>query len=210
MEGKVTVKPGTLLAPIPAVMVSCGDESEKNIITIAWTGIVNSEPPMTYISVRPIRHSYDIIKRTGEFVINLVSEELTYAMDHCGCVSGSKEDKFAEMHLTAIKGEAVSCPLIAEAPINLECRVVEEKALPSHTVFLAEIVAVHCNEDLMDEKGRLAFENAKLVSYIHGEYYGQQKKELGRMGYSVMRPKTIRKKKAEGSFQSGKGPHFSK
>ena len=190
MSNKKSFKPGTLLSPIAAVMVSCGDESIKNIITIAWTGIINSEPPMTYISVRKSRYSHDIIEKTGEFVINLVSEELAFANDYCGVKSGRDVDKFKEMNLTAIPSEKVACPSIAEAPVNLECKVVEVHEYPSHDMFVAEIVNVRVNEDLVDEKGKMDFAAAKLVAYVHGEYYGIKKNPIGKFGYSVMKPKT--------------------
>lgn len=189
-DNKKTFKPGAVLSPVPAVMVSCGDEKEKNIITIAWTGIINSEPPMTYISVRKSRHSHDIISKSGEFVINLVSEELTFAADYCGVKSGRNTDKFKEMKLTAIPGERVDCPMIAEAPVNLECKVKEVHEYPSHDMFVAEIVSMHVNEDLVDEKGKIDFAAAGLVAYVHGEYYGMKKAPIGRFGYSVMKPKT--------------------
>lgn len=189
-DKKKTFKPGAVLSPVPAVMVSCGDEKEKNIITIAWTGIINSEPPMTYISVRKSRHSHDIISNSGEFVINLVSEELAFAADYCGVKSGRDTDKFKEMKLTAIPGEGVSCPMIAEAPVNLECKVREIHEYPSHDMFVAEIVNMHVSEGLVDEKGKIDFAAAGLVAYVHGEYFGMKKSPLGRFGYSVMKPKT--------------------
>lgn len=189
-DNKKTFKPGAVLSPVPAVMVSCGDQKEKNIITIAWTGIINSEPPMTYISVRKSRHSHDIISKSGEFVINLVSEELNFAADYCGVKSGRDTDKFKEMKLTAIPGEMVDCPMIAEAPVNLECKVKEVHEYPSHDMFVAEIVNMHVNGDLVDEKGKIDFAAAGLVAYVHGEYYGMKKAPIGRFGYSVMKPKT--------------------
>jgi len=210
MAKKVSVKPGTLLAPIPSVMVSLSDGNEDNIITIAWTGVINSDPPMTYISVRPTRHSYPMLKKSKEFVINLVSEDLVYAMDYCGCRTGAKEDKFETMHLTKIPGDIVSCPMIKEAPINLECKVTSVKKLGSHDMFLAEIVAVHVDEKYVQKDGRIAFEKAGLVSFVHGEYYGLKDKALGKFGYSVMKPKTAKRLKAEGKKTSGKKPHFKK
>lgn len=208
--GKISVKPGTLLAPLPAVMVSCSDGSKDNIITIAWTGIINSDPPMTYISVRPNRYSYPIIKKSREFVINLVGEDLVYAMDYCGCSTGEKEDKFESMHLTKVKGDVVACPMIRESPINLECKVVSTKKLGSHDMFMAEIVAVHVDERLMQKSGRIAYEKADLVSFIHGEYFKVKDKRLGTFGYSVMKPKTAKKRKAEGKPSGGKKAHFEK
>ena len=149
---KIEFKPGTMLNPIPAVMVSCGDEREQNIITIAWTGIVNTDPPMTYISVRKERYSHDIIARTGEFVINLTTKDLAFATDYCGVRSGRNVDKFKEMKLTAAESRHVSCPSIGESPVNLECRVLDIREFPTHDMFLAEIVGVSVDEDLMDEK----------------------------------------------------------
>ena len=160
--GKIQFKPGTMLNPVPAVMVSCGNGDEKNIITIAWTGIVNTDPPMTYVSVRKERHSHDIIKKTGEFVINLTTEKLAFATDYCGVRSGRDVDKFKEQNLTPAESQVVSCPSIAESPVNIECRVTEIKELGSHDMFLAEIVSVSVDEDLMDEKGRLCLEEAGL------------------------------------------------
>lgn len=188
--GKIQFKPGTMLNPVPAVMVSCGNGDEKNIITIAWTGIVNTDPPMTYVSVRKERHSHDIIKKTGEFVINLTTEKLAFATDYCGVRSGRDVDKFKEQNLTPAESQVVSCPSIAESPVNIECRVTEIKELGSHDMFLAEIVSVSVDEDLMDEKGRLCLEEAGLIAYNHGHYFGLKKTEIGRFGYSVMKPKT--------------------
>lgn len=187
---KIEFKPGTMLNPVPAVMVSCGDETEQNIITIAWTGIVNSDPPITYISVRKERHSHDLIARTGEFVINLTTKDLAYATDYCGVRSGAKVDKFKEMNLTAVKSRHVACPSIQESPVNLECKVLEVHEFPTHDMFLAEIVGVSVEESLMDEKGRLCLERAGLIAYSHGSYVALEKEELGSFGYSVMKPKT--------------------
>lgn len=194
---KKSLKPGTLLCPAPAVMVSCGDEDEKNIITIAWTGIVNSDPPMTYVSVRESRHSHKIISKTGEFVINLTTEDLAYATDWCGVKSGKDVDKFTEMNLTPVKGEHVSCPMIKESPVNLECKVIEVHKYPSHDMFVAEIVGVHVDESLLDEKGRIQMEKAGLITYTHGNYYGVKTESLGRFGFSVMKDKTKKKIRRE-------------
>lgn len=190
---KKTFKPGTVLSPIPAVMVSCGNEEEKNIITIAWTGIINSNPPLTYVSVRKSRHSHKLIADSGEFVINLVNEPLTFAADYCGVKSGREVDKFEKMNLTAIPAEAVSCPMIAESPINLECKVTEMHEYPTHDMFVAEIVNIHADESLVDDKGKIDFAAAGLVAYIHGEYFGVKKNPIGRFGYSIMKPKTKKK-----------------
>lgn len=187
---KKSFKPGTLLSPVPAVMVSCGDGDEKNIITIAWTGIVNSDPPITYISVRKSRHSHHIIEETGEFVINLTTEKLSFAADYCGVKSGRDVDKFKEMSLTPEKADVVNCPMIKEAPINLECRVLEIKSYPTHDMFIAEIVTVHADDEIVDGKGKIDMSAAGLIAYVHGEYFGLKKSPLGRFGYSVMKPKT--------------------
>lgn len=187
---KKSFKPGTLLSPVPAVMVSCGDGEEKNIITIGWTGIINSDPPITYISVRKSRHSHHIIEKTGEFVINLTTEKLAFAADYCGVKSGRDVDKFKEMNLTPEACEIVKCPMIEQSPVNLECRVLEVKSYPTHDMFIAEIVAMHIDDEIVDEKGRIDMSQAGLIAYIHGEYFGIKKSPLGRFGYSVMKPKT--------------------
>ena len=199
--GKVAFKPGTLLGPLPVIMASCGDSPENyNIITIGWTGIINSEPPMTYISVRKSRHSHHIIAETGEYVINLCNEDLAFATDFCGVKSGREMDKFEAMNLTPVSGEFVKAPLIKESPINLECKVTQVLELPTHDVFISEIVKVHVDEELVDEKGAIHYEEAKLVAYNHGEYFGLKRKPIGKFGYSVMKPKTkkrINREKAE-------------
>ena len=187
---KKSFKPGTLLSPVPAVMVSCGDGEEKNIITIGWTGIINSDPPITYISVRKSRHSHHIIEKTGEFVINLTTEKLAFAADYCGVKSGRDVDKFKEMRLTPESADIVKCPKIAQSPINLECRVIEVKSYPTHDMFIAEIVAMHADDGIVNEKGKIDMSAAGLIAYVHGEYFGLKKAPLGRFGYSVMKPKT--------------------
>lgn len=187
---KKTFKPGAILSPVPVVMVSCGSGEEKNIITIAWTGIINSNPPLTYVSVRKSRHSHKLIADSGEFVINLVNEPLTFAADYCGVKSGRELDKFEKLKLSAIPAEKLDCPMIAEAPVNLECRVREIREYPSHDMFVAEIVNVHADEELVDEKGKIDFAAAGLVAYVHGEYLGVKSNPLGSFGYSVMKPKT--------------------
>lgn len=188
---KTTFKPGTMLNPVPPVMVSCGSFPEaENIITIAWTGIVNSDPPMTYVSVRKSRFSHDVIEKEGEFVINLTTEALTKSADFCGVRSRRDVDKFKELGLTKEPGDLVKCPMIGESPVNLECKVKEIHSYPSHDMFVAEIVSVHVDSALLDENGRLALERAGLVAYSHGEYFGLQRRPLGRFGYSVMKPKT--------------------
>lgn len=193
---KVSSKPGPLTAPLPAVMVSCGDMENSNIITIAWTGIINSHPPVTYISVRKSRYSHEIISRSGEFVINLTSSAMVRAMDYCGVRSGRDEDKFAETGLTREAADQVSAPMIAEAPVSIECRVTEVKSFPSHDMFIADIVAVHIDEKYVDEKGAYDYGAMDLVSFSHGKYYRLRPIEEGFFGYSVMKPKTARRRRA--------------
>ena len=186
--GKDIWKPGTVIYPVPAVMVSCGTMEQKNIITVAWTGTVNSDPAMTYVSIRPSRHSYNIIKETGEFVINLVTERLAYACDFCGVRSGRDLDKFEAMHLTAKKGEKVNAPIIYESPVNIECKVKKIEKLGSHHMFLAEVVAVHADEAYMDKNNKFHLNDAGLLVYSHGEYLAGDRK-VGTFGYSVKKKK---------------------
>lgn len=200
---KLSWKPGNMLYPVPAVMVSCKREGEKpNIITVAWAGTVNTNPPMVSISVRPERYSYNIIKETGEFVINLVTKELVYATDFCGVRSGKDVDKFAEMKLHEAESKEVAAPGIAESPVNIECRVVSEQPLGSHTLFLAKVVNVQVDDRYMDEKGRFDLNASGLTTYSHGEYFELGKK-LGKFGYSV-------NKKADGKGRNSKDKPKSK
>ncbi len=178
-------KPGNMLYPLPVVMVSVADkEGKNNIITIAWAGTICSNPPMVSISVRPERYSYDIIKETGEFVINLTTKDLTYATDYCGVKSGRDVDKFKEMGLTALPGKEVKAPLIGESPVNIECKVTQVIPLGSHDMFLAEVVAVHVDEKYMDEKGKFHLDKAEPIAYSHGDYLATGEL-LGTFGYSV-------------------------
>lgn len=178
-------KPGNMLYPLPVVMVSVADkEGKQNIITIAWTGTICSDPPMVSISVRPERYSYHMIKETGEFVINLTTKELAFATDYCGVKSGRDVDKFAAMQLTPVRGEKVKAPLIAESPVNLECKVTEVKHLGTHDMFMAEVVCVHADEKYMDEQNRFHLEMADPIVYSHGTYMTMGKK-IGTFGYSV-------------------------
>ena len=178
-------KPGNMLYPLPVVMVSLADKNGKsNIITIAWAGTGCTNPPMVSISVRPERYSYPILKETGEFVINLTTKELAFATDYCGVKSGRDVDKFKETGLTAIPGKEVKAPLIAESPVNIECRVREVLPLGSHDMFLADVVAVHADEKYMDEKHKFHLEQAKPIVYSHGAYL-QCGEQLGTFGYSV-------------------------
>ena len=176
---------GNMLYPLPAVMVSVADSNGKpNIITIAWVGTVCSNPPMVSISVRPERYSYNIIKETGEVVINLTTKELAYATDYCGVKSGRDVDKFAAMKLTPSKAEFVKAPLIEESPVNIECRVTQVIPLGSHDMFIAEVLAVHADEKYKDEKGKFCLEKADPIIYSHGEYLTCGEK-IGTFGYSV-------------------------
>ncbi len=189
---KVSWKGGTLLAPLPAVMVTCGDMENANIITIGWTGIVNTHPPMTYISVRPTRHSYNIIKEKGEFAINLVPAELVKKADYCGIYTGKKVDKFAKCSLTKQEAKEVGCPIIAESPMALECKVKEIIPLGTHDMFLAEIVATDVDEAMLDKDGKLCLDRAHLTAYAHGEYFELGKK-IGKFGFSTAKPKKKKK-----------------
>lgn len=194
---KVVWKPGTLLAPLPAVLVSCGTMEKPNVLTIAWTGIVNSDPAMTYISVRRERFSHSLIERSGEFVINLTTAALIRATDLCGVKSGRDIDKFAFARLTPEPASQLACPMIAESPLSLECRVTQVLPLGSHDMFLARIEAVNVDESLLDEKGKLHLSRCGLLSYSHGEYFAQGRR-LGSFGCSV-------RKKPSGARRSGKG-----
>lgn len=182
---KIHWNPGTMLYPLPAVMVSCGETPEEyNIITIAWTGTINSDPPMCSISVRPERHSYDIIKRTGEFVINLTTEELAKATDWCGCRSGKKFNKWKEMNLTPAQAKMVKAPIIAESPVNIECKVKDIIELGSHHMFIAEVVNVSVDDKYINESGAFSFAETKPLVYSHGDYFEMGKK-IGKFGWSV-------------------------
>lgn len=183
---KTAFKPGNMIYPLPAVMVSCGEnESEYNIITIAWTGTICSDPPLCYISVRKQRHSHSIISRTGEFVINLTTEALARATDWCGVRSGRDVNKFREMHLTPEKGQIVKAPLIAESPLNIECQVTEIRELGSHDMFMAKVVAIDAEEKLIDKStGAFQLNHCAPLAYSHGKYYGLGEK-LGSFGFSV-------------------------
>ena len=186
-------KPGNMLYPVPAVMVSCGREGEKpNIITVAWAGTICSDPAMVSISVRKERYSHDIIKETGEFVINLVNKRLVRATDYCGVKSGRDVDKFAKTGLTPMPVEHVSAPAIAESPVNIACRVTESRALGSHTMFIAEVVGVTVDDEYLDENNRFHINDANLIMYSHGEYFALGK-YLGKFGYSVQKKKKRKK-----------------
>lgn len=181
---KITWKPGTMVSPVPAVLVSCGTMEKANVLTIAWTGIINSDPAMTYISVRPERYSYDIIKEAGEFVINLTNKDLAFATDYAGVVSGSKVDKIQKLGLNLEKSNFVKAPMIKESPVSIECKVTEIKELGTHHMFIAEIVAVNVDDKYMDENGRFEMEKCGLIAYSHGQYYTLGE-NIGKFGYSV-------------------------
>lgn len=202
--GKQHWRGGNMLYPVPAVMVSCARLDEKpNIITVAWAGTVCSAPAMLSISVRRERYSYDIIKETGNFVVNLVDKDLVYATDYCGIKSGRDTDKFEAMKLTPLPSQHISAPGIAESPVNLECKVTQVIPLGTHDLFLAEIVGVTVDEKYMDENGKFHLNDAKLVSYSHGEYYELGKK-LGTFGYSVKKTTKQNSKKTTSGDRSKK------
>lgn len=183
---KIIWKPGTFIYPLPVVMVSCGDMENSNIITVAWTGIINTDKPMCYISVRPERYSHNIIEKTGEFAINLTTKSLAYATDWCGVKTGAKVDKFKEMHLTKEKGKFVKCPLIKESPVSIECKVKEVKHLGSHDMFVAEILSIDADEQYIDKKGAFDISKCDLITYANGKYFTLGK-QVGKFGYSVQK-----------------------
>ena len=183
---KVQWKGGTFIYPIPAVMVSCGTMEKSNIITVAWTGILNTNPAMCYISVRPERYSHDIIKENGEFAINLTTRQLAYATDWCGVKSGRDVDKFKEMKLTKEIANVIKAPLIKESPVSVECKVKEIVPLGSHDMFVAEIVAIDADEKYIDEKGAFDISKCDLIAYANGGYYPLESK-IGKFGYSVQK-----------------------
>ena len=191
---KVAWKGSTLLGPVPPVMVSCGDMEDSNIITIAWTGILNTIPPKTYISVRPSRHSYNIIKERGEFVINLTPASLVKEADFCGIYTGKKVNKFDRCKLHKQKASMLDCPMIEESPLSLECRVSDIIPLGSHDMFIADIVAVNVDDALLDKDGKLCLDKARLAAFAHGEYFELGKK-IGNFGFSVKKKKHKNTKK---------------
>ncbi len=183
-DAKVSIKPSTFLNPVPVVMATCGDMEKSNIITLAWAGTINSEPPMLSISIRKERYSHDIIQNSGVFGVNLVSKSLIKACDYCGVKSGRDIDKFKEFSLTKFAGETTGVPLIKESPASLECKVKQIIELGTHDLFIADIVNVHVSKELFDEKGAIDMRKADLVAYNHGEYYALGE-FLGFYGYSV-------------------------
>ena len=185
-------KAGTFIYPIPAVLISCGTMKESNIFTVAWTGIINTNPAMVYISVRPSRYSYNLIKNTKEFVINLTNKELSFATDWCGVSSGKDYDKFKEMKLHKEKGKFVKCPLIKESPVAVECRVKEIVELGSHHMFIAEVLSIDADEKYIDDKGSFDISKCNLIAYANGGYYPLGKK-IGKFGYSVQKKRNGKK-----------------
>jgi len=191
---KIKFKGGALLAPIPPVMVTCGSEEVPNVLTIAWTGILNTIPPKTYISIRPSRFSYEIIKDTREFVINLTTTDLVRAADYCGVKSGKDCNKFELMNLSTQKASEISAPLLEQSPVSIECRVTDIISLGSHDMFIADIVAVNVAEEYIDSAGKFHFDKCNLVAYAHGEYFELGRK-LGTFGFSVKKKPKKKKKR---------------
>jgi flavin reductase (DIM6/NTAB) family NADH-FMN oxidoreductase RutF len=185
---KIKWRGGAMLSPVPPTMVTCSDGEHDNVFTVAWTGITNTIPPKTYISVRPSRHSYEIIKKSGVFAINLTTEELVRAADFCGVHTGAKIDKFERCCLEKEPAQEIDCPILAKSPLVLECRVSDIIPLGSHDMFLADIVAIDVDETLVDGNGKLHLERAKLVAYAHGDYF-ELGKRIGTFGYSVAKKK---------------------
>ncbi len=184
------VWPGSVLeAPLPAVLVTCGTMDKPNVLSIGWTGVVCTDPPLVYVSIRPKRYSYGLIKGTGELVINLTTADMARAVDRCGVYTGAKMDKFADSHLTPVPASQVGCPLIEESPLSLECRVKSVTPLGTHDMFLCEVVAVDADEALVDENGKLCMNRANLLTYAHGEYFAVGK-SLGTFGFAVKKKKS--------------------
>lgn len=189
---KIQWKPGTFIYPIPAVMVSCGDMKNSNIITVAWTGILNTNPATVYISVRPSRYSYNIIKEHGEFVINLTTKNLVRATDWCGVKTGAKVDKFKEMNLHKEKANIVKAPMIKESPVSIECKVKEIREMGTHHIFIADVLAINADEKYISEKGAFDISKCDLIAYANGGYFSLGKR-LGTFGFSVRKKKKRRK-----------------
>ena len=199
---KIVWRPGTLVAPVPPVMVTCGTMERPNLITVAWTGNVCSGPARAYISVRPERYSYGLIKESGQFAINLTTAALARAADFCGVRSGRDVDKFAHLGLTPLPAKELSCPILGESPVSLECRVFDVVPLGSHDLFLADVVAVDVEEELLDAGGKLRLDRCGLAAYAHGEYYALGKR-LGTFGFSVRKKR--KKRPSRGQAPAGKG-----
>lgn len=191
---KVAWKGGALVAPLPPVLVSCGSLEKPNMLTVAWTGILNTIPPKTYVSIRPSRFSYDLIKKSGEFVINLTTADMIKAVDFCGVRSGRDVDKFAATGLTAESAKKVSCPMVAESPVSIECKVSSVTNLGSHDMFIADIIGIDVDEQYIDKEGKLHLDRCGLAAFAHGEYFELGRK-IGTFGFSV-RKKTKKHRKA--------------
>lgn len=185
---RVELSPGALTAPLPPVLVTVGDAEESNVLTVAWTGILATKPPRTYVSIRPSRHSYGLLSRGGEFVINLPTADMARRVDFAGIYTGAKVDKFEKCGFTKVRSDRVAPPIIAECPVALECRVFEMREMGTHHVFFADIVGVSCSEDIIDGDGRLCFDRANLLAYAHGEYYALGE-VIGRFGFSTDKQK---------------------
>ncbi|MCI9077742.1 MAG: flavin reductase family protein [Lachnospiraceae bacterium] len=193
---KTNFKPGNMLYPVPAVMVSCGDiNGLSNIITVAWTGTICTNPPMLYISVRPERFSYNIIKNSGEFIINLTNEKLAYATDFCGVRSGRDTDKWKLCNLTKETADTVKCPMIKESPVNIECHVKEIKELGSHHMFIADVTAVHADTEYIDESNKFHLDRTGLIAYSHGSYFSLGR-QAGTFGFSVKKAQKQNRRKS--------------
>ena len=188
---KIDFKGSVILNPVPVVLItSKNNEGKTNVFTVGWTGTINTKPPMLYISIRPERLSYEYIKESMEFVVNLPSSDMVKKVDYCGVRSGKKNDKITEMGFTLKESLNISTPYIEECPINIECKVTSIVPLGTHDMFIAEVLGSHVNEDLLDEKGKICFENANMMAYCHGEYFPLSKKPIGSFGFSVMKKKT--------------------
>ncbi len=193
---KITWKAGTMLYPVPPAMISCGTLEHPNIMTAAWTGIISSEPPMTYVSIRPSRYSHGIIKESGEFVINLPTLAMVTAADFCGVKSGRDIDKFKETELTPAPCTQVRAPQIAESPVSIECKVKEIRNFGTHDMFLAEIVAVNVDDKYIDKDGKFWIEKTGLLAFAHGHYFTLGR-NLGSFGFSVNKNRLAMMRKME-------------
>lgn len=193
---KTVWKPGTMVYPLPAVLVSCGTMEQPNLITVAWTGTLCTNPTIVYVSIRPERYSHELIRASGKFAINLTTKKMVKATDFCGVKSGRDLDKFKETGLTPVKGNLIDVPIVEESPLSLECEVIEIKPLGSHDLFMAKVIGVSVEESLMDASGKFRLDQAGLIAYSHGAYY-ELGQALGTFGYSVMKKKTKMKRKGK-------------
>ncbi len=184
--GRIKWKGSAIIAPVPPTMVTCNCDGKDNVFTVAWTGVLNTRPPKTYISVRPERFSYELIKQSGEFVINLTTSSMVKSADFCGTYTGRKVDKFKKCNLERIESSVVSCPTLTQSPLSLECKVTDVVSLGSHDMFIADIIAITVDEQYLDKNGKLNLSAAKLAAYAHGEYFELGRK-IGNFGFSVRR-----------------------